>query len=162
MIKALSSYYLSIPFVSPLTSATCTSYTINLYIWSGLKSAVPTTPTYSITKTNIASSIGTDKINIARLLNDYVEFFPNIGATTGLISSNNQKWYKSEVIYTTADPSDTGIAQLETIDLVLKGYTYGNEGMNAQPPANNIYIPIGSYKINRGGIFTIPFKLDEA
>ena len=162
MIKALSSYYLSIPFVSPLTAATCTSYTINLYIWSGLKSAVPTTPIYIISKDNIASSIGTDKINIARLLNDYVDFTPNIGSTTGLISHNNQKWYKSEVIYTTADAGDLDVKQLETIDLVVKGYGYGNEGQNAQPPTNKIYIPIGSYKINRASIFTIPFKLDEA
>ena len=162
MIKALSSYYLSIPFLSPLTGATCTSYTVNLYIWSGLKSAVPATPIYTISKDNIAASIGTDKINIARLLNDYIEFFPNIGTVTGLISSNNQKWYKSEVIYTTADPLDLNVVQAESIDLVLKGYGYGNEGQNAQPPANKIYIPIGSYKINRSSMFTIPFKLDEA
>lgn len=161
MIKALSSYYLSIPFVSPLTAATCSSYTVNLYIWSGLKSAVPATPIYSISKDNIASSIGTDKINIARLLNDYVDFTPNIGTITGLISSNNQKWCKTEVIYTTADPLDLNVKQAETIDLVLKGYGYGNEGMNAQPPANNVLIPIGSYKINRNSMFTIPFKLNE-
>ena len=41
MIKSLSSYYITIPFVSPLTSATCTSYTIKLYIWSGEKASVP-------------------------------------------------------------------------------------------------------------------------
>lgn len=161
MIKSLSSYYLEIPFVSPLTSVVCTSYKINLYVWSGLKSAVPITPIYTISKDNVAASIGTDKINIARLLNDYVDFNPNIGVTTGLISSNNQKWYKSEVIYTTTDIADLNVKQLENIDLVVKGYSYGNEGMNAQPPTNNVYIPIGSYKINRGAVFTIPFKLDE-
>lgn len=161
MIKALSSYYLTIPFISPLTGETCTSYSINLYIWSGEKTAIPAEPVYTITKNNIASSIGNDKINISRLLDDYIEFNPNIASTTSLISSNNQKWYKSEVIYTTTDVADDGVAQNESIDLVLKGYTYGNEGENAQPPANNVYIPVGSYKINRESIFTIPIKLDE-
>jgi hypothetical protein len=161
MIKSLSSYYLTIPFVSPLTGVVCTSYKINLYIWSGLKADVHATPIYVISKNNIASSLGNDKINIARLLNDYIDFFPTTAPTTSLISSNNQKWYKSEVIYTTTDPLDLDVPQLGSVDLVLKGYGYGNEGENAQTPSNNILIPIADYKVNRGAIFTIPIKLNE-
>ena len=37
MIKTLSPYYINIPFVSPLTSLVCTSYTLKIYIWKGLK-----------------------------------------------------------------------------------------------------------------------------
>lgn len=161
MIKSLSSYYITVPFVSPLTSATCTSYTVKLYVWSGEKASVPATSDYEITKINLTSSIGDDKLNIARLLNDFIEFNPNINVVTGLISANNQKWCRWEVYYTTDDVADDGVAQLGTTDLLLKGYGYGNEGENPQTPTNRLLIPVGRYKVNRNSIFTAPIKLEE-
>jgi hypothetical protein len=161
MIKSLSSYYITVPFVSPLTSATATSYTVKLYVWSGLKTAVPIESDYEITKINIASSIGDDKLNIARLLNDFIEFNPNLNEVTGLISANNQKWCKWEVYYTTDDIADDGVAQLENTKLLLKGYGYGNEGENPQPNSNRLLITSGRYKVNRTSIFTAPIKLNE-
>ena len=161
MIKSLSSYYITVPFVSPLTSATAISYTVKLYVWSGLKTAVPVTADYEITKVNLANSIGYDKLNIARLLNDFITFNPNINITTGLISANNQKWCRYEIFYTTIDPADDDVAQLGYTDLLLKGYGYGNEGENPQTPTNRLLIPVGRYKVNRTSIFTAPIKLNE-
>ncbi|NQW36882.1 MAG: hypothetical protein HQ471_07755 [Flavobacteriales bacterium] len=161
MIKTLSSYYLSIPFNSPLTGVICTEYTINLYIWSGLKASVPVTPDYTITKKNLATSTGTDKVNIARLLNDYIDFTPNTSLTTSLISHNNQKWVHSEVVYTTTNVLDLNVKQIPLTDLVVRGYGYGIEGENPTTPTNQIHISGLVYKVNLDTIFTIPIKLNE-
>jgi len=161
MIKSLSPYYLSIPFTSPLTSVVCSEYTLQLFIWDGVKATPPGTASYEITKQNIAVSSGTDKINIARLLNDYIDFTPQTMTTTGIYDGNNQKWVKTQVIYTTIDEDDFEVVQLENTTLLLQGYTYGLEGENAQPPTNKIMLSGDEFKVNRNGYFCLPIMLPE-
>jgi hypothetical protein len=161
MIKSLSPYYVNIPFVSPLTGATAITYTLNLFIWNGLKNSPPAEPQYQITKENPTGSIGTDKINIARLVNDYINFKPNKSFITELNNGQNQVWVRQEVEYTTSDTDDNGVLQLAETVLCLKGYGYGLEGENPQPPDNKILIPIQDYKVNRNGIFNVPILIDE-
>jgi hypothetical protein len=161
MIKTLTPYYISIPFVSPLTGATAIDYTINLYIWNGNKNTPPFTPQYSITKSNPESLTGFDKINIANLLNDFIEFTPKKSTTTELINGDNQVWVRKEIIYKTNDSDDDDVLQLAETFLALKGYGYGLSGENPQPPANKILIPIQDYKVNRNGFFNVPILIDE-
>lgn len=161
MIKSLSPYYVNIPFVSPLTGATAITYTLNLFIWNGAKNSPPSEPQYQITKENPTGSIGTDKINIARLVNDYINFEPNKSFITELNNGQNQVWVRQEVEYTTSDTDDNGVLQLAETVLCLKGYGYGLEGENPQPPDNKILIPIQDYKVNRNGVFNVPILIDE-
>ena len=92
MIKTLSPYYITIPFVSPATALTCTSFTLKIYIWNGSKSAAPTTATWERTEQNPTSSTSNIKINIARLVNDFIDFTQSAGTTTEIINGNNQQW----------------------------------------------------------------------
>ena len=161
MIKSLSPYYLTIPFVSPLTGATCTAYTLNIYIWEGVKFTPPTTVSYPVTKQNIASSTGTDKINIARLINDFIDFTPIQGTVTGLYDGQNQMWCKTEIIYTTDNVLDLNVVQLKSTMLVLKGYGYGMGGENQSTPANKILLQGNEFKVNRAGVFNLPILIDE-
>ena len=96
MIKTLSTYNLIVPWVSPLTSATATAYTVNIYIWQGEKLTVPSTPEYSITKDNHASSTGSDRIQIGRLVNDFTSFIPNNSATMEELDTI-QYWVKIRI-----------------------------------------------------------------
>jgi hypothetical protein len=161
MIKSLTPYYVNIPFVSPLTGATAITYTLNLFIWNGAKNNPPAEPQYQMTKDNPTSSTGTDKINIARLVNDYIDFIPNKSSTTELNDGINQVWVRQEVEYTTSDEDDNGVLQLAETVLCLKGYGYGLDGENPQPPTNKILIPIQDYKVNRNGFFNVPILIDE-
>lgn len=161
MIKSLSPYYINIPFVSPLTGATALSYTLNLFIWDGLKNDPPTEAQYQITKSNPTGSTGIDKINIARLVNDFIDFTPNKSETTELNDGNNQVWCRVEVVYITDDSDDDDVLQLAETLLVLKGYGYGLDGENSQPPTNKILIPLIDYKVNRNGFFNVPILIDE-
>ena len=160
MIKSLSSYYINIPFLSPLTSDVALEYTLLIWVWNGLKFDPPVTPTYSKTKRNIDNSVNTDKINIARLVNDFIEFTPQLGAGTGLYDGNNQRWVKTAVIYNTGNPVDTDVVQLQTTVLMLRGYGYGMEGENPQPPANRILLQGTEFKVQRDGFFNLPIIID--
>lgn len=160
MIKTLSPYYVEIPLVSPLSGATCTSFTLEIFIWDGLKDSPPVDPAYSITKSNPELSTGNAKINIARLINDFIEFEPQT-IFTGLIDGNNQRWVKVQNTYETDDIEDKGEPQNISVDLALKGYGYGMGGENQPLPLNKILIPINEYKVNRTGYFSFPFLIDE-
>lgn len=162
MIKTLSPYYLNIPYVSPLSGLTCTSFTLNLYVWNGNKLDIPTTETYSITKENATSDTGNAKINIARLISDFIDFTPNIGTVTEVVNGNNQQWVKWETFYATTNPSDATTPTNVNVKPFVKGFSYGLDGENASTPANKILIPIQEYKVNRGGKFILPIEVDEA
>ena len=160
MIKTLSPYYLSIPFVDPVTSETCTAYTLKLYVWDGVKATPPTGASYSFTKSNPTSSTGSDKINVARLLNDFIDFAPATGTSTSLIDGDNQRWVKFTLTYTV--PIDgLGDEQDVSTELVLKGYGYGMEGENAQPKASRLLLDGVEFKVNRTGVFNVPIKILE-
>lgn len=162
MIKSLSPYYVTIPFVSPLTSAVCTSYKLQVFIWDGLKASVPATPYYEISKDNLTTSSGDDFVNIARLVNDFVDFRPTAMTLTGLYDASNQRWVKTQVIYTTENVLDLDVVQLEAVNLMVKGYAYGMDGSNTTTPTNRILLSGTEFKVNRTGIFNLPVLADEA
>lgn len=160
MIKSLSPYYLTIPFVAPASGLTCESYTLEIFVWDGLKSAVPATPSYEITKKNPTSSTGNDKVNIARLINDFIDFAPQLGTVTDLIDGNNQRWVQTQIRYTTANSSDL-LPQLQSVELMTRGYAYGMDGENTSTPANKILLSGTEFKVNRNGVFSLPVLIEE-
>jgi hypothetical protein len=161
MIKALSPFYVITPFVSPLTSATSTEYLLQIYVWSGDKAAVPAQVTYEKTILNTSSSIGNSRVNIARLINDFIDFTPASSNITEALDGNNQLWVQHNVIYTTANPSDDGVQQTIVKQLMVSGYGYGIEGENAQPPANKVFMFGTEFNVSRTGFFVVPILADE-
>lgn len=163
MIKTLSPYYLTIPFVDPITTDTCTAYTLKIYVWDGVKATPPVDASYSLTKNNPTSSTGSDKINVARLINDFIDFMPATGTETGLIDGDNQRWVKFTLTYTTLvdDIATLGTEQDVSTELALKGYSYGMDGENAQPTADRILMQGREFKVNRTGVFNVPIKILE-
>ena len=162
MIKSLSTYNLIVPFVSPLTGATCSEYTLSIYIWDGVKTSPPASADYEITKTNFTTSTGNDRLNIARLVNDFIQFNPDISATIDTLDSDNQVWCKTEIVYVTTNPTDDDVVQEELTQLVLKGYSSGIEGENPQPPADGILLDGNLFRVSRSSVFTLPLLLDSA
>lgn len=163
MIKTLSPYYLTIPFVDPITTDTSLSYTLKLYVWDGDKDTPPVTESYSVTKNNPTASTGSDKVNIARLLNDFIDFMPATGTSTSLIDGDNQRWCKITLTYTTLidNIATLGAEQAVSTELVLKGYSYGMDGENAQPPTSRVLMSGVEFKVNRTGVFNVPIKILE-
>jgi hypothetical protein len=101
MIKSNSPYYITIPFVSTSSGLTSQNYELSVWVWNGLKSTPPTTASYTTTKGNPTASTGYDTINIARIVNDYIEFEPQQANGTSVINGKNQQWVKTSVIYNT-------------------------------------------------------------
>jgi hypothetical protein len=161
MIKSLSPYYVTTPFVSPLTSVTCTSYKLQIYVWSGDKASVPAAATYEETVLNTNTSIGDSKLNISRLVNDLITFTATDSASTTALDGNNQMWVEHDVIYTTTDPTDDDVKQRTTTALMFSGYNYGLEGENAQPPTNKVFMSGTEFNVNRSGFFNVPVLLTE-
>lgn len=156
MIRSLSPYNYTTPFVSANTGLTCTSYTLKLYIWNGAKAGAPLTATESWTKLNPTASTGNDVINISRVIADYIEVAPPTGTTTGFINGNAQWWLKTEVVYVTANASDLITPQYIEFTPFGRGYSYGNEGENVVSVADNVLLDGREFKVNRSGIFILP------
>ena len=158
MIKTLSPYYVETSFVSPRSALTCTSYTLKIYVWNGAYTNPPITPSYTITKDNPTSSTSTDKINIARILNDYIDFHARKSTTNALLDGDNQKWCKIETYYATTDALDATVAQSVTTNLIVKGYGYGIDGENSDTPSNMIMLSGSEFKVNRNGVYSLPIE----
>lgn len=161
MIKTLSPYYITTSWISPLTSLTATSYTLDIFVWNGGKGNSGTIPTYSITKTNIENSVLTDDIDISKIVNDFLEIRPVSSDVTDNINGDNQIWCKTQVYYTTSDTNELNTPQNITTQLVLKGYGYGMDGKNAQPPSNKILLEGSEFNVNKNGVFNVPVIIDE-
>jgi len=156
MIKTLSPYYIFIPRVNPNTSIVCGSYTLKLYVWQGNKTAVPSTPDYEITKINASNSNQTDKVDIARIVNDFIDFNCVQSTVTSLENGDNQYWTKTEVYY----DDQPLVAQNKNILLSMKGYGYFMEGQNPQIPNNKILLEGDEFKVSRSGYFVLPIMMD--
>ena len=153
MRKTLSPYYITIPLVSPSTSIVCSSYTLNIRVWDGLESSVPFLASYSKTVKNSSNSTGSHKVNISRLINDFIDLAPQDNISTGIINGNNQRWVQSSVVYIDKD----GLLedeQSELIELVVKGYAYGDQGENTSTPLNKVLLSGTEFNVNRGYIYT--------
>ena len=160
MIKSLSPYYLEVPLIAPISLEVCTSFTLQIFVWDGLKNDPPTDAVYEITKDNPTGSSGSEKINIALLVNDYIDFTPNFSDLTELTNGLNQRWVKTQILYTTSNPIDY-VANYEQVFLMTQGYGYGLQGENPQIPANNILLQGTEFKVNRTGKFVFPFLIQQ-
>lgn len=160
MIKSLSPYYLEVPLVAPLSLEVCTSFTLQIFVWDGLKNDPPADPIYEITKDNPTGSSATEEINIALLVNDYIDFVPNVSATTELVDGLNQRWVKTQILYTTTEPTDYVPNYVQTL-LMTQGYGYGLQGKNTQLPTNNILLQGTEFKVSRTGKFVLPILIEE-
>lgn len=156
-IKTLSPYYVYVPLINPLTLVVCESYTLKLYVWEGSKVAAPSTPSYDITKINASNSNGTDKIDIARIVNDFIEFEYSQEVTTLIVNSDNQVWVKYAIYYNDL----TDVPSIQEVELGIKGYGYFLDGENPQLPVNNILLSGDEFKVNRNGYFVIPLLAEE-
>lgn len=161
MIKTRSPYYLNIPFVSPETGLTCTSFTLDIYIWNGLKNATPEHPTYSQTIDNPTASTGSTKINISNILNSFINFKHQEANTTELINGNNQYWVSWQTYYVTQAPTDLLVPTNIDTKLFIKGYTGGMDGENATTPANKILLSGNEFKVSRDSNFILPIAIEE-
>lgn len=162
MILTRSPYYITTPFISPTWGFTCARYKLEVYIWSGLKNDVPATPEYSITINNPTASTGNDTINIARLVNDFIDFTPLDNTGTDLLDSPNQVWVKTQTFYSqTLTGNFYSNPENENTQLALLGYGYGLSGQNPDTPANKILMRVGEYTMSTDGKFVVPIELDE-
>lgn len=158
-MKTLSNYYITVPYIAPLSGLTCTRFTLNVFIWSGLKWNFTPQPTYQITKDNISGSVGSTKIDIYQIVSDFISFQPEVSNTTEVINGSNQIWVRVSTYYATTDPLDLTTETNEVTELATKGYSYGNEGENAGFPSSKILIPIIDYKVHKK--FIVPVLIDE-
>tara|TARA_R100000541_G_scaffold6505_2_gene14110 strand:+ start:1485 stop:2555 length:1071 start_codon:yes stop_codon:yes gene_type:complete len=158
MIRALSPYYINTD-LSP-SGVTCEQFTLTIQIWDGDKASPEDTNEYKITYKNTSASAGSHKININAMIQDYVEFnvptsFSVVAGTT-IKMGNNQAWVYSFVQY---DSSTTKFD--EQTELMTLGYTYGDQGENYTAVTDDFLLPVMDYKINRDGVFIVPFLVDE-
>lgn len=157
-MRVLSPYYITVPFVAPLSGLVCTEFILNIYIWSGLKSAVPSIATYQITKDNPTASSGSTKIDVSKLVADFIDFdFVGTGQNE-VLSSENQVWVKTSNFYETTNPLDLTTQQNESIELASKGYISGFSSENS-PIGLGILISNIEYKIYNS--FVVPVRASE-
>lgn len=161
MIKSLSPYYITIPMVAPLSGLTCTEFTVEIRIWDGEKTAVPTTANYSITKSNATASTGNDYINIAPMSNSLITFTKQEGSGTELINGSNQLWLKYNTYYTTSNANDALVPSNVNTILLVKGYGYGMDGQNPDTPANLHMYTNNEFRVARDGYFVAPIEIPE-
>ena len=122
MIKSLSPYYVTTPWLNPVGGNQANSYTMLIYVWNGDKNTPPSTPTYQFTKNNVANEVGNDIVDIARLVSDYINFTPKDITTTSIVDGSNQMWVKHSVYY-----NDVVTPQQEATDIMSLAYSWGDE-----------------------------------
>jgi hypothetical protein len=161
MIKTLSPYYLTIPFVAPLSGLTCTEFTLQIFVWDGAKSSPPTSALYESTIKNPTASVGNSKFDIANLISDAIRFTQQEGTGTQLINGNNQVWVKWRTFYKTTLATDNTTATNINTELSVKGYAYGFDGENQSTPTNKILLTSDDFKVSRNSVFVLPIEIAE-
>jgi len=141
MIKVLSPYYIEVPYTNPTTEVVCEFFTLEVYIYTGLKNQLAPPLIYSKTIKNPESLATTIKIDIANFVAEYVAI-------------NGACWVRSQVFY-----SDSPIVELQSIKLASKGYSYGTEAQNQQ--ATGILTTGVEHKIARNQTFLLKILAEE-
>jgi len=163
MIRANSPYYVSVPWISPASGLTATSYTLNIFVWNGDKTSPPSEPEYAITKTNSTTPLqeGTDStINISRLIVDFIDVTAVGGASSGVYGTTSAQWVKWNYTYVTSGGIE-GTPQGDTTKLFSRGYSYGNEGANIETITNNRLFNGSEFKAYRESKYSLPIKVSE-
>ena len=161
MIKSLTPYYINTSFYSDILESICLRYRLKVRVWRGLKSDAPLDANYEITINNVTESSGNNKINLARLINDFIDFETVQSVSTNLVNSPNQMWVKTEVFYTGLNGIESNVPERQDIQLFVKGYGYGMDGENPSTPTNKILMNLTDYTMSNDGTFIVPIKLNE-
>lgn len=149
-----SPHYVNTPF----NFETTTSLTINLFVWNGLLSAIPSEATYTLTK--VRPSVDYEEFNtdLSNLVSDQIDGIPPIDLTnpTNITDSNDEevKWFKWVASYT--DPEET-IPDIENTLIATDGFGYYLEGVNPTKPSTNILTNTLLRKVDRTGFILLPF-----
>src|SRR5690606_38495874 len=122
MIRSLSPHYIETPFVNPQNGITSDAYILEVFIWQGEKLSPPSEPEYSFTIPNPTASTGTNKVNIARVVDDYIDFTPQIATETSVVDGVNSAWVKTQVRFVKG--AGTSFAQLQQTELMTRSYYY--------------------------------------
>ena len=157
--KTLSPHYIYTPLFSPLSGLVCESYTLNIRIWKGYIGNKPTEPNYTITKENPTGATGNDKVNISRIINDFIDFLPLKDTATGLLISNNQVRVETSVTYKTTNQNDGLFPQLVNTKYFSYGYNYGIEGENGTTNINGLLFENIEYNVSRTSLVCLPIEV---
>ena len=161
MIKTLSPYYITIPWVAPISSEVGTSVIVQIFVWNGSKSTPPTNATYEVIKDNATESTDAFKLNIANWISDFITLTQQEGATTEVIDGNNQYWVKWLTYYETSETNDLTVASNINTKLFSRGYSYGMDGENVEL-ATGFLMPTIEYKVSKNSVFSIPYLMTES
>jgi len=142
MIKVLSPYYIAVPYVNPTTEVVCEFFTLEVYIYTGLKNQLDPPLIYSKTIKNPEALETSIKIDISNFASEYVPI-------------NGACWVKAQVYY-----SDSPIVQLGFLKLASKGYTYGIEAQNQE--VDGILTTGLEHKIGRNQTFVLKILAEES
>jgi hypothetical protein len=163
MIRSLSPYYINIPWVSPATGLTSTSYTLSLFIWDGDKAAPPATAEYSLSKFNPTGLTTSDNtVDISRLINDFVELTPSQTNTTAYNSTSASWWVKWQYTYVVVGGGVENTPQGATTKLFANGYSYGNEGGNVETITQLKLFQGLEFKADRTSYYSLPILANES
>lgn len=157
MIKTDSPYYVTIPW--NYYGSIPDSYVFKMFVWSGTKASIPTTPIVEIEKVNYFNLDTDTDIDISDFINGEIPFTLNNSSTTSLIDADSQVWVFYQVLYTVGGVVSSPI--LNITKLATRGYGYGNEGANTETPINGLMTAPIEYKVNRAGGCIIPFEASE-
>ena len=146
MIKTRSTYNLT--YNLDLTFDTL----IEIYIWQGDSGSKPLIPTYSITDTNPKLQ-ATQTTNISNLIDDFIEFAPFFGVSTGLVSNPN-------ALNIVVDRTVDGFTTTILTDFAIQGYYTAIEGLNVGLPTNKILVAGDYMKANKNSKVLIPLLPD--
>lgn len=149
-----SPHYVNTPFDFDTT----TSATIDLFVWNGLLSAVPSEPTYTLTKVRPTVNYQEFNTDLSDLVREKLDGKPTIVLTNPTNITDSQdaevKWFKWVASYT--DPQET-IADRENTLIATEGFGYYNEGVNPTKPSDNILTNAALRKVDRSSFILLPF-----
>jgi hypothetical protein len=159
MILTKSPHYITIPWENPNGGTTPTKYILEVYVWNGLKSAVPSTANYLLENINPVGLTGSLDVNISPYINDVLTIATTKGSTTSVINGACAVWVKTQVVYYQDGAAQS--PQLIVTDLAVQGYGYGIEGKNPTIPANNV-LAFGNFaNVSRASQFSLPIQISE-
>ena len=157
MIRSLSPHYIETPFVNPANGITCESYVLEIFVWKGEKLSPPSEITHQFTIPNPTASTGTSRVNIARVVDDYIDFTPQTATTTSVVDGKNAVWVKTQVRFIVGNSSS--FAQLKNTELMTRSYYYAMEDQSLPEPT--LRISGTDFKVKNSGLFCVPILVSE-
>ena len=116
---------------STANSETNFEYVLEVRVWSGSSSSVPTDATYTLSK--LPNALSSAAFDVAKLIRSKVTFSNLNAIITGTAESvagqNESRWLRVTATYTSDD--STATPSNSSTELILRGYTSAADGVNA-------------------------------